>query len=163
MGQPQEKQGPITPRLLRFRDASRYLGMDRNRFYVEGRPHVTQIPIGRQGIAFDRLELDAWVEDYKSRNGRPASHLRGVKIMGRKRIPGLRGRAGIWHIEKQIFGRKIHESTGTGELKTAELVLARRIEEARMATMFGVRAKRTFREAATRFLEENLALRSIGD
>ena len=83
--------------------------------------------------------------------------------MGRKRIPGLRERAGIWHIEKQIFGRKIHESTGTGELKTAELVLARRIEEARMATMFGVRAKRTFREAATRFLEENLALRSIGD
>ena len=88
MGQPQEKQGPITPRLLRFRDASRYLGMDRNRFYVEGRPHVTQIPIGRQGIAFDRLELDAWVEDYKSRNGRPASTSKRRKIMGRKRIPG---------------------------------------------------------------------------
>ena len=83
--------------------------------------------------------------------------------MGRKRIPGLRERAGIWHIEKQIFGRKIHESTGTGELKTAELMLARRIEDARMAMVFGVRAKRTFREAATRFLEENLALTSIGD
>ena len=61
--------------------------------------------------------------------------------MGRKRIPGLRERAGIWHIEKQIFGRKIHESTGTGELKTAELVLARRIEDARMAMVFGVDRK----------------------
>jgi len=49
----------ITPRLLRFRDAPRYLGMDRNRFNAEVRPHLTEIPIGRQGIAFDRLELDA--------------------------------------------------------------------------------------------------------
>ena len=108
MGQPQEKPNPIAPQLLRFRDAPRYLGMDRNRFNVEVRPHVTQIPIGRQGIAFDRLELDARVEEYKSCNGRPASHPRGVKIMGRKRIPGLRERAGIWHIEKQIFGPKMH-------------------------------------------------------
>jgi hypothetical protein len=45
--------------------------MDRNRFNVEVRPHLTEIPIGIQGIGFDRLELDAWVDDYKSRNGRP--------------------------------------------------------------------------------------------
>jgi hypothetical protein len=60
------------PRILRFRDAPRYLGMDRNRFNAEVRPHVTEIPIGKQGIGFDRLELDAWVDDYVSRNGRPA-------------------------------------------------------------------------------------------
>jgi len=45
--------------------------MDRNRFNAEVRPYLTEIPIGRQGIAFDRLELDAWVEDYKSRIGCP--------------------------------------------------------------------------------------------
>jgi hypothetical protein len=60
------------PRIIRFRDAPFYVGMDRNRFNVEVRPHVVEIPIGTQGIGFDRLELDAWVEDYKSRNGRPA-------------------------------------------------------------------------------------------
>ena len=60
------------PRLIRFRDAPRYLGMDRNRFNAEVRPSLTEIPIGTQGIAFDRLELDAWVEQYKRRNGRPA-------------------------------------------------------------------------------------------
>jgi hypothetical protein len=60
----------VLPRLLRFRDAPHYLGMDRNRFNAEVRPYVTNIPIGRQGIAFDRLELDAWVDEYKSRNGR---------------------------------------------------------------------------------------------
>jgi hypothetical protein len=62
----------LLPRLLRFRDAPRYLGMDRNRFNAEVRPYITNIPIGRQGIAFDRLELDAWADQYKSRNGRPA-------------------------------------------------------------------------------------------
>jgi hypothetical protein len=45
--------------------------MDRNRFNAEVRPFLTNIPIGRQGIAFDRLELDAWVDDYVSCNGRP--------------------------------------------------------------------------------------------
>jgi hypothetical protein len=60
------------PRWLRFRDAPQYLGMDRNRFNAEVRPYLTNIPIGRQGIAFDRLELDAWADQYKSRNGRPA-------------------------------------------------------------------------------------------
>ena len=63
----------LIPRLVRFRDAPFYLGMDRNRFNREVRPCLTRIPIGRQGLAFDRLELDAWVEDYKSRNGRPAA------------------------------------------------------------------------------------------
>ena len=55
------------PRLLRFRDAPGYLGMDRNRFNREVRPHLTEVRIGVQGIAFDRIELDAWADDYKSR------------------------------------------------------------------------------------------------
>jgi hypothetical protein len=61
---------------IRLRDTPFYLGMDRNRFNSEVRPHLTTIPIGRQGIAFDRLELDAWVADYVSRNGRPAAERR---------------------------------------------------------------------------------------
>ena len=83
--------------------------------------------------------------------------------MGRNRTPGLRLRGGIWHIEKQILGRKICQSTGTGNLKEAELMLARQMEEIRQATLFGVRPKRLFRDAATKFLEEHLHLASIGD
>ena len=41
---------PITPRLIRFRDAPRYLGMDRNRFNAEVRPYLIEIRIGRQAI-----------------------------------------------------------------------------------------------------------------
>jgi hypothetical protein len=72
-----DKMVRLLPRLFRLRDAPRYLGMDRNRFNAEVRPYLTEIPIGEQGIAFDRLDLDAWVDHYKTRNGRPASKLRG--------------------------------------------------------------------------------------
>ena len=66
-----KRKSTILNRLLRLRDAPDYVGMDRNRFNRDVRPFLTEIPIGKQGIAFDRLELDAWVDDYVSRNGRP--------------------------------------------------------------------------------------------
>jgi hypothetical protein len=72
MSEPPRPAPDIAPRIIRFRDAPRYLGMDRNRFNAEVRPYLTEVPIGKQGVGFDRLELDAWFEDYKSRNGRPA-------------------------------------------------------------------------------------------
>ena len=125
--------------------------MDRNRFNTEVRPHLTEIPIGIQGIGFDRLELDAWVDDYKSRNGRPGRR-KGVKYMGRKQVPGLIMRAGIWHIDKVIFGRRICQSTGTARLEEAERHLARVMEETRQAQVYGVRPSRTFEQAAAKFV-----------
>jgi hypothetical protein len=65
------RTGAVLPRIVRFRDAPRYLGMDRNRFNAEVRADLTEIPIGKQGVGFDRLELDAWVDHYICRNGRP--------------------------------------------------------------------------------------------
>ena len=62
----------LLPRIIRFHEAPHYLGMDRNRFNAEVRPHLTEIPIGTQGVGFDRHDLDAWADDYKRRNGRPA-------------------------------------------------------------------------------------------
>lgn len=67
----------IVPRVIRLRDAPQYLGMDPNRFNEEVRPHVVEIPIGVHGIAFDRLDLDAWFEEYKDRNGRPGKAIGG--------------------------------------------------------------------------------------
>ncbi len=79
----------IAPRLIRFRDAPHYLGMDRNRFNVEVRPYLTEVPVGTQGIGFDRLELDAWFEDYVSRNGRPAR--KGSRIWDANKSPASSG------------------------------------------------------------------------
>ena len=70
----------FSPRFLRLKDAPRYLGMDKNRFNTEVRPHVVEIPIGVQGIAFDRLDLDAWADDYRQRNGRPTAQSERKKL-----------------------------------------------------------------------------------
>lgn len=59
--------------------------MDRNRFNVEVRPYLTEVPIGAQGIGFDRLELDAWAEDYIACNGRPAE--KGERTWDAKQYP----------------------------------------------------------------------------
>ena len=83
--------------------------------------------------------------------------------MGRKHSAGLRDRNGIWHIDKQILRRTIRESTGTSNLKEAELILARRIEQVRQEIVFGVRPTRTFREAATKYLDDNIHLRTIAE
>ena len=74
----------ILPRLIRLRDAPRYLGMDPNRFNAEVRPYLVEIPVGKQGIGFDRLDLDAWFEEYKSRNGRPGKATGGKPLWDRK-------------------------------------------------------------------------------
>ena len=71
------------PRFIRLKDAPSYLAMDKNRFNVEVRPFLISIPIGIQGIAFDRLDLDTWAEQYKRCNGCPSN----------RRIP-------LWDTEK---------------------------------------------------------------
>jgi hypothetical protein len=82
----------ILPRYIRYRDAPAYLGVDRNRFDAEVRPFIVEIPIGDRGIAFDRLDLDAWADDYKNRNGRPsrkqgdASCEQGQRVFKSKRM-----------------------------------------------------------------------------
>jgi len=82
----------VQPRIIRFRDAPFYLGMDRNRFNAEVRPYLTEVPIGKQGIGFDRLELDAWLDDYIARNGRPAQ--KGAKRWDANEFPASSGGVG---------------------------------------------------------------------
>jgi len=61
MGRGADSFSRLIPRLVRLREAPFYLGMDRNRFNAEVRPYLVEIRMGEQGIAFDRLDLDAWV------------------------------------------------------------------------------------------------------
>lgn len=77
------------PKLIRLKEAPWYLGMDKNRFKAEVRPWLTEIPIGSQGIAFDRLDLDAWADQYKAAKGRPGKQ-KGEKEPWRKKEKELR-------------------------------------------------------------------------
>lgn len=83
--------------------------------------------------------------------------------MGRTRTPGLVRRGGIWHIDKTIRGHRFCESTGENSLEKAEDYLARRIEETRKALIYGERPKRSFRQAATKYLNENQHKKRIRD
>src|ERR1019366_4056842 len=74
------ESSPLLPRFIRLRDAPSYLGMDKNRFNRDVRPLLAAIPIGTHGIAFDRLDLDSWADDYKSRNGHPAAQPEREKL-----------------------------------------------------------------------------------
>lgn len=82
--------------------------------------------------------------------------------MGQKRPPGLIKRGKSWHIDKQVrgFGR-LCESCDTSDINEAIEFLEYRLQEIRQQQIHGVRPNRTFREAATRFLEENMHKRSI--
>lgn len=87
--------------------------------------------------------------------------------MSRRKMPGLYKRIRTdgsyeWKIDKRVprYGR-ICESTGTSDYDEAEKYLARKLEEIRAATVYGVRPKRTFREAATKFLNDHTRRRGI--
>jgi integrase len=83
--------------------------------------------------------------------------------MGTKRMPGLVKRGTTWHINKKVDGVRICESAGTNRLEEAEKYLVRRLETIRQATVYGVRPKHVFREAATRYLLEHQHKASIDD
>lgn len=83
----------IPPRCIRQRDAANYLGTNANWFNENVRPHLTEIPIGKQGIGYDRLDLDAWFEEYKNRNGRPGKRKGAKKPWdARKSLGSLTGK-----------------------------------------------------------------------
>jgi len=75
--------------------------------------------------------------------------------MGRTKYPRLRERNGHWHINGlRIKGHgAIYESIGRCSREEAEAYYLKRVSDIRQGVMFGVRPKRTFREAATHYLE----------
>jgi len=107
----------IIPRLIRLKDAPFYLGMDRNRFNAEARPYLIEIRIGEQGIAFDRLDLDIWVDHYKSRNGR-SGQLRGELAWDEKEYPDSTSvvESGIStsKSEESAFAKALEKATSQG-------------------------------------------------
>ena len=87
----------ILPRFIRFGDAPGYLGMCRDEFNKTVRPNVREFPIGKQGVAFDRHELDEWADAYITAkaiekaadqdNNRPRSERQGDTRWREKQSP----------------------------------------------------------------------------
>lgn len=96
----------ITPRLLRFKDAPRYLGMCAREFNQTVRPHVNEVVIGRQGIAFDRYELDEWVSRYMAEQAvdKPAINQEHVACSERRHV--MKGESRTWHAKQSAASIK---------------------------------------------------------
>ena len=67
----------LLPRVIRAKDAPGYLGMSRDVFNASVRPFVPSFRIGKQGVGFDRLDLDEWLVQYKASNERSAKSFLG--------------------------------------------------------------------------------------
>ncbi|MNL22531.1 hypothetical protein D3C87_1438820 [compost metagenome] len=94
----------IPPRFIRVGKAPAYLGMCRRVFDKDARPFLQEISIGKQGIAFDRHELDRFADMYAARkaidkaapagNDQPRSerrHSKGVtQLWGKRESPASR-------------------------------------------------------------------------
>src|ERR1700730_14021774 len=81
--------------------------------------------------------------------------------MRNQRTTGLTKRGGIWHIDKLFRGTRIRESTSTGDLAKAKEQLTWRLDQIRIARIYGIRPDRPFHAAATKFLRENKHKRTI--
>ncbi|WP_236535009.1 hypothetical protein [Pseudomonas tremae] len=111
---------PILPRFIRAGDAYGYLGMCRDEFNKTVRPNVREFPIGKQGVGFDRLELDAWADAYveskaiekaaNQDNNRPRSERRGDKIWRERQSPAS---------TRKVASGKLTKSTGGSEFERA--------------------------------------------
>jgi integrase len=74
--------------------------------------------------------------------------------MGQRKMSGLCKRGNIWHIDKQIGGKRIQCSTETADLNQAEAVLAYYIEQERKSRIFGEPNQYRFVDAAKRYIKE---------
>ena len=108
---------PFLPRFIRLRDAPPYLGMDKNRFNRDVLPLLAVIPIGTQGIAFDRLDLDSWADDYKSRNGHPAAQPEREKLWETKErrvsLNAVGSGTSIKRSEEHAFAKALEQATSS--------------------------------------------------
>lgn len=71
---------PFQPRFIRVTDAPKYLAVSKTLFAREFRPYLIVIKLGEhakaRARAYDRLDLDAIANEYKSRMGSvPPKHL----------------------------------------------------------------------------------------
>jgi hypothetical protein len=117
MASSQQQTLQLHPRVIRAKDAPGYLGMDRNRFNAEVRPTLTEIRYGKQCVCFDRLELDAWFDDYKSRNGRPGQP-KGERLWDAKERQGS--------LKGPVSGMSTSNSTGGVFARAVEQITSKK-------------------------------------
>ena len=74
--------------------------------------------------------------------------------MGQRKVPGLKKRGQIWHIDKVICGKRICRSTGTQSKKEAQEFLAQLEADTWRCAKLKEKPRRRWQEAAVQWLSE---------
>lgn len=69
----ERSRAQIAPRFIREADAPGYLCLEVEEFDIQVRPYIDAIPVGSDEIAFDRMDLDRWADEYKQRHAPSAA------------------------------------------------------------------------------------------
>jgi len=97
--------------------------MDRNRFAREVKPHLVAVPIGVQGIGYDRFDLDTWWEVYKKRNGQPGALL---KLEGEEQWENECQDSTVGRTSPAVCGTLTKSSAANAFAKAVELATKRK-------------------------------------
>lgn len=118
------------PRFLRVGVAPKYLGMCRQVFNEIVRPHLTEIRIGKQGVAFDREELDAFATRYRDAHKVDNQNAAG-KDMPRSECRRNPGEPPLC-AEKNLLASRSWTASGTSTSRSKDiLAFAAALERAR--------------------------------
>lgn len=60
----------ILPRVIRMAEAPKYCGVSVRVFDSDFRPHLNEAVFGKQGVGFDRIEVDSFITWYFKRHGK---------------------------------------------------------------------------------------------
>ena len=104
----------VIPRLIRQRDAPKYLAMSEPKFNQIVRPYVTVVKIGR-AIFYDRLDLDVWADQYKAANGKPGKPMEETSWQNQH--PAFEKKAKYGTLTKQSPARSFEKALAKRNLK----------------------------------------------
>lgn len=62
----------IKPRVIRLKDAYKYLGVSRSKFFARIRHEIPEFRLGKRTVCFDKIDLDNWLDNHKRQHSRPA-------------------------------------------------------------------------------------------
>ena len=135
--------------------------MDRNRFNAEVRGSLTEIPIGIQGVAFDRLELDAWASNISPATGVPVERKELRYGTQKDARPRLRD-TGLGESTNTSAGgefAKALERLGSKKRNATSPVFQGEQKRANLRS----KATRTFEQAAAKYVLENDTSEALSD
>ncbi|WP_259331674.1 hypothetical protein [Pseudomonas sp. FW300-N2A2] len=110
----------ILPRFIRAKHAPAYLGMCRAIFDSDVRPYIREFPIGKQGVGFDRAELDAWADAYVARKSIEKAANQDNNQPRSERRSGAKGDAPLWPKKQSQGSSRCRAASGKSTKSTEE-------------------------------------------